>query len=391
MSTSILTLNAGSSSVKFALYSMGDGATPVARGAIDRIGLDAGGFVVKAGDRTLVDRREPFADHDAALGALFETLRSGSMSPDAIGHRIVQGGPRWTRPARLTPAIVDELRRWIPLAPNHLPAEIAAVEAAWRAYPEAPQIGCFDTAFHRGMPEIAQRLPLPRRYFDLGIIRYGFHGLSYEYIVEELRRRNVLNVGGRLVVAHLGNGASMAAVKDGRPIDTTMGLTPLGGLMMSTRAGDLDPGVVLELIRNQGLAAPQAEDLLAKRSGLLGVSETSSDMKDLLERQSSDVRAAEAVEMFCRQARKFVASLAASLEGIDTLVFTGGIGEHASEVRARIAGGLAFLGVDIDLERNSRGDDVVSSESSAVAVRVMKTNEEWMIARHTMALIRTDF
>jgi acetate kinase len=385
----ILTLNAGSSSVKFALYQLGNREQRSASGMIERIGLPDGRFRAMNNSETLVDEPGSYPDHEAALAVLFAWLRSisGGIAISAIGHRVVQGGPRLTRPALVTAAILAELKSFIPLAPNHLPGAIAAIEAAERAYPTLPQVVCFDTAFHRSMPAIAQRLPLPREYFDKGVQRYGFHGLSYEYLAMELARIAPREVAGRVVIAHLGNGASMAAVQGGKAVDTTMGLTPLGGLVMSTRAGDLDPGVVLYLLRDAGLSVDQAEDLLAKKSGLLGVSGVSSDMKDLLERQAADPHAAEAVEIFCRQARKFAAAMTASLGGIDTLIFTGGIGEHAAEVRQRIAGGLGFLGVTLDAARNAASADVISSDASKVVVRVMKTNEEVMIARQTLALL----
>lgn len=356
---------------------------------IERIGLPDGRFRAMNNSETLVDEPGSYPDHEAALAVLFAWLRSisGGIAISAIGHRVVQGGPRLTRPALVTAAILAELKSFIPLAPNHLPGAIAAIEAAERAYPTLPQVVCFDTAFHSSMPAIAQRLPLPREYFDKGVQRYGFHGLSYEYLAMELTRIAPREVAGRVVIAHLGNGASMAAVQGGKAVDTTMGLTPLGGLVMSTRAGDLDPGVVLYLLRDAGLSVDQAEDVLAKKSGLLGVSGVSSDMKDLLERQAADPHAAEAVEIFCRQARKFAAAMTASLGGIDTLIFTGGIGEHAAEVRQRIAGGLGFLGVALDAARNAASADVISSDASKVVVRVMRTNEEVMIARQTLALL----
>ena len=385
----ILTLNAGSSSIKFALYRMEGREQRSASGMIDRIGLPDGRFRAMNDRETLVDEPGSFPDHEAALAVLFAWLRSisGGIVVSAIGHRVVQGGPRLTRPAQVTAEILTELKSFISLAPNHLPGQIAAIEAAGRAYPTLPQVVCFDTAFHRSMPAIARRLPLPREYFDKGVQRYGFHGLSYDYLAMELARIAPSEVAGRVVIAHLGNGASMAAVQGGKAVDTTMGLTPLGGLVMSTRAGDLDPGVVLYLLRDAGLSVDQAEDLLAKKSGLLGISGVSSDMKDLLERQTADPHAAEAVEIFCRQARKFVAAMTASLGGIDTLIFTGGIGEHAAEVRQRIADGLGFLGITLDVARNAASADVISSDASKVVVRVMKTNEEVMIARQTLALL----
>jgi acetate kinase len=277
----------------------------------------------------------------------------------------------------------------IPLAPNHMPHEIAAIVAVRRRYRALPQVACFDTAFHRSMPRVAQMYALPRRYWDRGLVRFGFHGLSYEYIVSELRTLTGDEAaGGRAVIAHLGNGASMAAVLRGKGVDTTMGFTPAGGLVMSSRTGDLDPGVIVHLLDREGVEPKDLNDLINKESWLLGVSTTSSDMKDLLAREASDERAADAVNLFCYQAKKWVGAFAAVLGGLDTLVFTAGVGEHAPEIRRRICRDLEHLGIRIDARRNERNAPVISTEDGPVTVRVIPTDEHRMIARHTERLLR---
>jgi acetate kinase len=259
-----------------------------------------------------------------------------------------------------------------------------------RAYPAVPQVACFDTAFHSRMPRVARLYALPRRLAEEGIIRYGFHGLSYEYVMEELRRLEPEAAAGRVVVAHLGNGASMAAVRGGVGVDTTMGFTPTGGLVMGTRSGDLDPSVPLYLLGERGLTPAEVSDLLNKQAGLQGVSGTSADMRDLLDREPDDRRAAEAVALFCYQAKKFLGALAAALGGLDALVFTGGIGEHSATVRERVCEGLEFLGIRLDPDRNGAHSPVISSDATAVTVRVVPTDEDLMVARHTRRLIEKE-
>jgi acetate kinase len=270
------------------------------------------------------------------------------------------------------------------IVPDHLPQAIAAIRAVQRAYPLLPQVACFDTAFHRRMPRVAQIFALPRRFADDGVLRYGFHGLSYESIMQQLRALDGVAANGRVVIAHLGNGASMAAVRGGRGIDTTMGLTPTGGLVMGTRSGDLDPGVLLSLLQRERMVPTALNALVNRQAGLLGVSGISADMRDLLARQATDPAAAEAIELFCYQARKFLGALAAALGGLDTLVFTAGIGEHAAPIRERICAGLEFLGIRLDPERNRAHAPIISAEGSLVTVRVMTTDEDRMIARHTV-------
>src|SRR5205814_5983928 len=309
-----------------------------------------------------------------------------SPRPAAVGHRLVHGGPDHAAPERVTPQLMASLRRLIAFAPLHLPSALQGIEAVAARFPGLPQVACFDTAFHRRMPEVAQRFPLPRALWDEGLRRYGFHGLSYEYIVETLGTA----ARGRTIIAHLGNGASMAAVRDGQPVDTTMGFTPTGGFMMGTRSGDLDPGILLHLLAHEGYDVEALERLVDHEAGLLGVSGISADMKTLLAVRGHEPAAAAAVELFCHQLRKHVGALAAVLGGIDTLVFTGGIGEHAAPVRWEACSGLEHLGIHLDSERNARHDPVISADRSACTVRVVPTDEDLMIARHTRSVLGND-
>jgi len=389
----ILTINSGSSSVKFALYRMGREHTLEFSGVVDRIGVASGLFRVNDGNgQAMVERRLELPDHDAALRVLVEWIEKHLRGArlDAAGHRLVHGGRDYAEPQLINPGLLRTLETLIPLAPDHLPHELKAVEAIRRSHPELPQVACFDTAFHRRMPDVAQRYALPRRLRDEGVIRYGFHGLSYEYITACLRREaGAREANGRVIIAHLGNGASMAAVRNGKCVDTTMGFTPAGGLVMSTRCGDLDPGIVVYLVREKKMDSAALNDLINQDAGLLGVSGTSSDMQDLLARAESDAQAAAAVDTFCYQARKFVAALAAALGGLDTLVFTAGIGENAAEIRRRICSGMRFLGLELDAKRNAAHAPVISRKEAAVTVRVMKTNETLVIAEHTHRLLRS--
>jgi len=377
----ILTINSGSSSLKFSVYDMSRSEEALLSGEFKRIGLGHGIFHAEGQDQEI-----DLPDHDVALQWLFGWLANHGpgMKLDAVGHRLVYGGPNHYKPQLITPALENDLKKLIPFAPDHLPEELKAVEAVKNVYPSLPQVACFDTAFHWQSPRIAKLFPLPRHYWDEGLRRYGFHGLSYAYIVQELARDGAAE--GRVVVAHLGNGASMAAIRNQSPVDTTMGMTPSGGLMMGTRSGDLDPGAVFFVAEKESSLAT-AKTILNEKAGLLGVSEISSDMQDLLGKETIDSRAAEAIDLFCYQARKSLGSLVAVLGGLDTLVFTGGIGEHASSVRSRICEGLEFLGIRLDSTLNNSNDSVISTEESQVQVRVMKTDEEIMIARYTNDLI----
>lgn len=382
----ILCLNSGSSSLKFALYRpRGAAEALVAAGAVERIGLADGCLWVRGADGApLLERKEDFPGHAAAVDAVFgAAARLRLPEPAAVGHRVVHGGARHVAPERVAPALLADLRELAAFAPLHLPGSIEGIEAVAARFPHLPQAACFDTAFHRRMPELAQRLALPGALWEEGVRRYGFHGLSYEYVLEALGEA----ARGRVVIAHLGNGASMAAVRDGVPVDTTMGFTPAGGFMMGTRSGDLDPGVLVHLMRERGWGPDDVERLVTREAGLLGVSGLSPDMKTLLEARDRNPRAALAVDLFCYQARKHIGALAAALDGLDTLVFTGGIGERAAPVREQVCRGIAHLGIEIDPERNRAHAGTISTPSSPCTVRVVPTDEDLMIARHTRRLL----
>jgi acetate kinase len=386
----LLTINTGSSSLKAALYHAAQTERRELAIQIERIGASGGHLhITGADDATVLDEERDFADHAAALGALFAWLHDqrGDRPFDAVGHRIVHGGMHYRTPSRVTAAMIAALQELTAIDPDHLPQALDAIRAVSDAYPEMPQVACFDTAFHRRMPRVAQQYALPREYEAAGVIRYGFHGLSYEYIMQALRAEDRAGADGRVIIAHLGNGASMAAVHGGVSVETTMGFTPTGGLVMGTRPGDLDPGVVLSLLRSRGMTPDDLSTLLNKESGMRGVSGTSGDMRDLLAKEATDPRAAEAVALFCYQAKKFLGALAAALGGVETLIFTGGIGEHATPVRERICTGLDFLGIRIDPGRNAGHAPIISPDGSPVAVRVMRTDEDLMIARHTHRLV----
>ena len=383
---SILCLNSGSSSLKFALYEMGAKEEALlAAGAVEQIGLQGGHLWIHGGAKeSLADKHSDFPEYKAAVQATFAALEELSLpQPSSVGHRIVHGGSDHVAPERVDRRLIDTLRGLVPFAPLHLPSEIEVIEAVAARFPGLAQVACFDTAFHRRMPELAQRFPLPRNLWQEGLRRYGFHGLSYEYIVEVLGSV----AQGRIIIAHLGNGASMVAVRGGKPLDTTMGFTPTGGFMMGTRSGDLDPGVLLYLMNEKGYNSRRLERLVDREAGLLGVSGISPDMKSLLEKRRSEPAAAQALEMFCYQIRKHIGALTAVLGGLDTLVFTGGIGERAVPVRWEVCQGLEYLGVHLDLQRNEVHADTISTSDSPCTVRVIPTNEDLMIARHTRSLI----
>ncbi len=389
----ILTINSGSSSIKLSLYRMGQGPseTLLLSGIIGNIGQGGGFFSITKSDGTgLFERHLDVPNHDTALRTFFEWFNHGPeyKAVNAVGHRVVHGGERYVKPEIVDDDLLQALNVLVPLAPDHLPQEIKAIGEFRRLHPNVIQVACFDTAFHRSMPDVAQLYALPEKVRRQGVLRYGFHGLSYEYILSELNKVASAEIAnGKVIIAHLGNGASMGAFSDGKSIDTTMGFTPAGGLVMSTRSGDLDPGVLVYLLREKGLDASALNRLVNKQSGLLGASGTSSSMKELLDKEPSDSRAAAAVELFCYQARKFVGALSAVLGGLDTLIFTGGIGENSPPVRERICKDLEFLGIEVERDRNLKNSSVISRDRGPVAVRVIKTNEELMIARHTHALI----
>jgi acetate kinase len=380
----ILTINGGSSSIKFAVFEAGEPPRRILEGGIERIGRpDATLRVKDAGQDDGLVRSVNAADHSAGAHALMDWIeeRHGLDALTAIGHRVVHGGPSYGEPQRITAAMVEELQRLSAFDPEHLPEEILLAREFHRRLPDLPQVACFDTAFHHDLPRVATLLPIPRRYEAQGVRRYGFHGLSYAFLMEELGRLAGPHAAqGRVILAHLGSGASLAAVREGKPVDTSMSFTPTAGIPMSTRSGDLDPGLLWYLARTEGFDAKGFNEMVNFRSGLLGVSETSSDMKDLLDREAEDARAAEAVALFCYQVKKWIGAFAAALGGLDTLVFAGGIGEHAPPVRARICDGLTFLGIQIEESRNAANSGVISTAGSRVTVRVIPTDEEGMIA-----------
>jgi acetate kinase len=379
----VLTINAGSSSIKFALYEAGTGQRQKLHGKIDRIGLS--GTALTFIDRTRDQHGNDTivaADHHAAAIFLFDWLERqiDIAHVSAVGHRVVHGMDR-TGPEVISPASLDELRRISSYAPDHLPCAIDLIEMFRQRFPSLPQVACFDTAFHRSLPRVAKLLPVPRRFDVAGVQRYGFHGLSYTYLLQELAHvAGTQATQGRVILAHLGNGASLAAVRGGQCVDTSMGFTPCGGLPMGTRSGDLDPGVVAHMMQSESLTAIQFRDMINHQSGLLGISERSADMRDLIAAEATDIPAAEAVELFCYQVKKWIGSYVAILNGLDTLVFAGGIGENAPRVRAGICAGLEFLGIELDDSRNAVNENVISAKTSRVAVRVMHTDEELMIA-----------
>jgi acetate kinase len=387
----ILTINGGSSSIKFAIFETGAALRTIAKGAIERIGLpDATLRVTRVDRKDDVARSVAAPDHAAAVGALMAWLeeRGGRDALAAVGHRVVHGGPKYWEPERITAEMVEELRRLSPFDPEHLPEEILLVETFHHRFPDLPQVACFDTAFHHDMPRVARILPIPRRYEAQGVRRYGFHGLSYAYLMGELARlAGPAAAQGRVILAHLGNGASLAAVHRGEPVDTSMSFTPTAGVPMSTRSGDLDPGLVWYLARTEKMSAKQFNEMVNFESGLLGVSETSSDMRDLLKCEARDVRAAEAVALFCYQVKKWIGAFAAALGGLDTLVFAGGIGENAAAVRTRICEGLEFLGIELEEKPSAASEGVISTADSQVVVRVIRTDEERMIAKMVCSVV----
>jgi acetate kinase len=384
MEQTILSLNGGSSSLKFAVYRLSGAAEErIFSGAVEAIGEASGKAWLRSGEKSLQEESGKFPDHTAAIKTMFAALREqGVEKLDAAGHRIVHGGPKFIAPQLIDEKLKQALKELIPFAPLHLPSQVAMIEAVAAHFPDLPQVACFDTAFHHRMPEVAQRFALPQKLWEKGIRRYGFHGLSYEYVVSKLGAE----LGRRAIIAHLGNGASMVALKDGLSVDTSMGLTPTGGFMMGTRSGDLDPGVLIHLLK-AGYSADQLEELLDHEAGLLGVSGQTSDMKTLLEKSRIDNAARMGVQMFAYQVRKFIGAYAAVLNGLDTLVFTGGIGERAPAVRADICFGLEYLGVALDTAANGRNADVISLSGTKCTVRVILTDEDLMIARHTHEVV----
>ena len=388
----VLTINGGSSSIRFAVYATGKAQPCLLHGKVDRIGLSGTNLSVHASDgKPEVTRRLAAADHNTAVKFLLDWLEAQAVcaSVEAIGHRVVHG-MRHSEPERVTAKLIAELHRIMPYDPDHLRREIDLIEAFSRRHPKLPQVACFDTAFHRSMPRVAKLLPIPRRYAAKGVERYGFHGLSYAYLMEELAHLDPAAAKGRVVLAHLGSGASLAALHRRKSIDTSMGFTPTSGLVMGTRSGDLDPGLPYYLARTEHMTAAQFQQMVNHEAGLLGVSGTSSDLRDLCAREATDVRAAEAVELFCYQVKKWIGSFAAVLGGLDTLVFSAGIGENSPLVRQRICLGLEFLGIKLDRNRNAKNASLISSNAARINVRVIRTNEELMIARLTCRALGLD-
>jgi acetate kinase len=387
----ILTINGGSSSIKFALFETGDVPRRILSGGIDRIGqaratLETQGPAAADHASQVVDA----PNHQAAVDVLMEWIQQhlGVGVIAAVGHRIVQGGPNRSEPQLITDTLINEVRRLFSFDPEHLPEEILLIESVRRHFPDLPQVACFDTAFHHDLPRVAQLLAIPRRYERQGVRRYGFHGLSYEFLMGELAIHAGSEVAqGRIVLAHLGNGASVAAVHHGKSVDTSMGFTPSSGVPMGSRSGDIDPGLVGYLSQTEKMTAKQFNAMATNESGLLGVSETSSDMRDLLACEKADVRAAEAVALFCYQVKKCIGAFAAALGGLDTLVFAGGIGESAPVIRQRICDDLRFLGIAIDPKRNAQNAPLISTDAARAQVRVIHTDEEIVIAKSTARVL----
>jgi len=391
-SSGILAINGGSSSIKFARFAAGESLRRTLVGELDRIGglrestLRVDGENPDDHESRIVNA----PDYTAAVSVLMDWFeeRRERLSLCSVGHRIVHGGPKYAKPQRITAETLEELQALSPLAPRHLPEEVLLAKAFLERFPDVPHVACFDTAFHHELPRVAQLLPIPRRYEAQGVRRYGFHGLSYTFLMQELARLDGAEVArGRVILAHLGSGASLAAVHGGKPIDTSMGFTPTGGIPMGTRSGDLDPGLLAYLARDLDLGAADLDHIVTSESGLLGMSATSSDMRELLAREAEDVRAKEAVAVFCYQIKKCIGAYAAALGGLDTLVFAGGIGEKAPAVRTRVCDGLSFLGIELDETQNAANAKVVSRPAGRVLVRVMKTDEERTIAEMACDLL----
>ena len=388
-----LTLNGGSSTVKFAVFEVGENPVRTLAGEIAGIGTSETALAathLPDGEEYRTTIRAP--DHGQAARRLMSWLgqRSEPEGFEAIGHRVVHGGLTLQEHQEISPDVLEQLRRAQPLDLAHLPREIALIEASAERFPTAVQFACLDTAFHQALPRVAQILPLPRRYFDAGVRRLGFHGLSYSYLTRELSRVASVAANRRVVLAHLGSGASMTALSNGVPVDTTMAFTPSSGLVMATRPGDLDPGLLVHVMRAEGLTPEQADDFLSHQCGLLGVSGLTADVRELIGRRAFDVNANDAIELFCYQAKKWIGAFTAVLGGLDTLVFSGGIGERSAEIRSGICSGLEYLGLRLNPSINARCSStagVISTVDSQVVVRVLPTDEELMIARIVCELL----
>jgi acetate kinase len=383
-------MNRGSSTLKSVLYEAGNHDDLLLSMTIDQAGVSGGRLnIADPRGTTLLDSPVDSGNADAALEVMLAWLgEHGFLSRlVAAGHRLVHGGSQYRDPQRITPEFLHQIEQLVPLDPDHMPAAIRGIQFLSRKFPQLPQVACFDTAFHSSLPKVARMYALPRRFYDQGILRYGFHGLSYEYVMLELHAVEGGLANGRVIIAHLGSGASMVAVKDGKSVDTSMGFTPLEGLVMGTRSGDVDPGVLLYLLEHKKMSAKAANTVVNKESGLLGVSGTSADMRVLLGKIQQDGRAGEALDLFCYRAKKYIGAYAAVLGGVDILVFAGGIGEHAPIVRKGICDGLDFLGIRLDSAANEANAAVISPAEGRVRVRIIKTNEDLMIVRHVLSVM----
>lgn len=387
----ILTINGGSSSIKFALYEVDKTLKQIVKGEMENIGMrDTNLSFTNEESSRKHNVKVEASDHSAAIEFMIGWLEKldGFVSIKAIGHRIVFG-MNHIKPEVLTPELLKELKEISAFDPDHLPEEIKLIEVFQKHYPEMVQVACFDTSFHTNMPQVAKSIAIPRRFTDKGVQRYGFHGLSYAYLVEQLYLKEWNETSrDRVILAHLGSGASLAAVKHGKSVDTSMGFSPAAGIPMGTRTGDMDPGVAWYLMKTEKLTPNKFNHMVNRESGLLGISETSSDMRELLKAQKTDKRAAEAVELFCYETKKRIGSFAVVLGGLDTLVFSGGIGERSAEIRKRICHGLNFLGIDLDETKNLTNETIISDESSLVNVLVIPTNEELMIATSVCKILK---
>jgi acetate kinase len=386
----ILTINGGSSSIKFALFATFPSLQRVLKGAIRQIGPHAALEVLGQDEADTISRPVVASDYKAAVAALLNWIsnRRECAGLAAVGHRVVHGGQNFSRPERVTTEMLDALRQLSPFDPEHMPLEILLIEAFRLRFRDLQQVACFDTAFHHNLPNVARLLPIPRRYEAQGIRRYGFHGLSYAFLMEELARLDGETAArGRVILAHLGSGASLAAVQDGHSIDTSMSFTPAAGVPMSTRSGDLDPGLFSYLAQCERMSAKQFDRMVNFESGLLGMSETSSDIQELLLREPNDIRAADAIALFCYQIRKWIGAFAAALGGLDTLVFAGGIGENSATIRTRICAGLDFLGITLNRSPNALNAPLISTDTARVKVRVIHTDEEREIAKSVASIL----
>jgi acetate kinase len=384
----ILIINCGSSSLKFGLYTTHD-LQKVQFGIISSIGELKGGLKISdSNNHLLIDESKEYQNVNAALSEVVAYMGKHAhvFTLSAIGHRLVQGGPDHRQPELITDSLLQQLKELIYLAPNHLPDEIEAINTFKNAYPNLPQVACFDTAFHSHMPDHVKYYPLSRDFQKKGLLKYGFHGLSYEYVMHHLIEKDASANEQKTIIAHLGNGASMVAVDNGVSVDTTMGMSPVGGLVMSTRCGDLDPGVLLFLLKEYHLTANQLDTLLSKQSGLKAICGMS-DLQEILKAEEQSTEAALALTVFCYQARKYIGALAAAMGGLNVLVFTGGIGANSAAIRRRICDGLQFIGIELDVKANEIGTEIISCSNSRVSVRAIKTDEELMIVKHTKRIL----